>query len=232
MDEFRGTIREIKKLSENVEHFEIELNKEINFEAGQFIMIEFDLNQKILKRAYSIASPPNYKNNKFIQLCIKKVEGGEVSPRIFKEHEEDVLKILGPAGNFRCLAEKDNLYFIANGTGIAPLRSMILDLLYNKKVEKTITLIYGARYESNLLYKEEFEELEKNYPNFRYIKVLSRPDDNWDGRRGHVQDNFDVIKDVINSEFYFCGLPQMFEESKKKLMDMGVPEENIHKEVY
>jgi NAD(P)H-flavin reductase len=230
VEKLKAKLVKITNLSPTVRDLRFEFEKEFNFEAGQFVNLSFKEGEEILKRPYSIASIPQNKN--YIDLCIKNVEGGKVSPKIFEKREGDEFEIMGPLGVFKIRNQKENLYFIGTGTGIAPLRSMILDLLKNKKTEKQITLIFGCRYENEILYEKEFLELEKNNPNFRYIRVVSKPTDNWVGRQGHVQENLDVIKDILNSEFYICGLPAMFEGVKEKLFSLGVSKEDIYHEVF
>lgn len=139
--------------------------------------------------------------------------------------------IRGPFGLFTLdKASKEKLVFIGTGTGITPFRSMIKDLL-EKNSETEISLIFGCRYEGELLYKSEFEELAGKFPNFRFFPLVSRPTEEWNGRKGHVQDNFEVI-DITQSEVYICGLPIMVEEATKKLLELGMDKAQIHHEKF
>jgi Na+-transporting NADH:ubiquinone oxidoreductase subunit F len=227
--EYKGKISKIINQCEDVKLFEISLDKNIEFKTGQFVNLIIEDEGEKYQKPYSIASIPSMKNK--IELSIKLVKGGRATPHIFKKKEGDEVLLKGPFGLFNCeKQEKEKLVFIGTGTGIAPLRSMILNLIENSS-DKEILLIFGNKYKDELLFEEEFEELEKLCPNFRYIKVLSREEDSWEGRKGHVQDNFDMI-DPINSSFYICGLPQMVKESEEKLMGMGVQKEQIHKEKF
>ncbi|MCA9459989.1 MAG: hypothetical protein KC550_05570, partial [Nanoarchaeota archaeon] len=165
----------------------------------------------------------------------------------WNKKEGDLVHIMGPLGIFNL--EKSNpekkLVFIGTGTGIAPLRAMIKEELEKQaNLEKAenieneaiinnreIMLIFGVRHENEILYKDEFEALEKSNPNFKYLEIVSRANEKWVGRTGHVQDNFESI-DPLNSEIYMCGLPQMIEGAKKKLLEMGIQETDIHNEIY
>jgi NAD(P)H-flavin reductase len=238
---YSSKIEEIKDLTKSVKLFKINLGEDFDFKAGQFVNLSFEEGEKTYRRAYSIASKANKSKN--IELCIKLVEKGELTPKLFKKNKGDELKIQGPLGIFTIeKANKDKLVFIGTGTGIAPLRSMILtelekqnQVLENKNegIIKTreITLIFGVRYDNEILFKDEFEELAKQNPNFKYIQIVSRPSENWQGRTGHVQDNFDMV-DVNNSNVFICGLPAMFEGAKSKLIEMGMKEEDIFHEVF
>jgi len=222
-------IKAIKNLSPTVKHLVFDLGEEFDFKAGQFVNLSFEIDGETFRRPYSIASNSN--KNDELELCIKLVEGGAVTPKIFELVVGDEVSLMGGLGLFTLdKADKEKLVFIGTGTGVAPLRSMILDLIKNE-VEKEITLIFGCRSEDEILYKDEFELLEKENPNFKYLQIVSRAGDAWEGRRGHVQDNFDGV-DSQNSNFFICGLPAMYDGVKDELLKMGVVKENIFHEVF
>lgn len=227
--QYNGTITKITNLSENIKHFTIKLDQEIEFKAGQFINLTFEDNNEEYTRAYSICSTPSNKTQ--IELCIKLIKDGRVTPYLFKKKEKDQVKIKGPFGLFTLeKLNKDKLVFIGTGTGIAPLKSMILNLIENNN-QKEITLIFGIRFENEIIFQKEFEQLEKENPNFKFIPVVSKPTENWHGRTTYVQNNIDAI-DILNSEIYICGNPKMVEETKQKLIQKGISEELIHNEKY
>ena len=227
---YEGKIKNIIEQTNSVKLFTIELEETFQFKAGQFINLAFQIEDNNYMKPYSIASMPK-NNNKELKLSIKLVPEGRVTPKLWTKKIGDKISLKGPFGLFQIRNKQEKLAFIGTGTGIAPLRSMIFDLLINKKINKEIVLIFGVRYENEILFDEEFTKLMNSNPNFKYIKIISRPTENWIGRKGHVQDNFDFL-DVNNSEFYICGLPLMFEEVHKKLLDMGALKENIYHEVF
>lgn len=227
--EIKTRIKNIENQSTSVRLFTLDLEEELEFKSGQFVNLIFEDEGEKFMKPYSIASSPVYKNS--IQLSIKLVPEGKATPHLWNKKEADKVTIKGPFGLFTIKGNKDKLVFIGTGTGIAPLRSMIQNLLFEEKSQKELTLIFGCRHEEEILFKEEFERFEKENPNFRYIKIVSRPSENWEGRSGHVQDNFDVI-DPMNSEVYICGLPAMFDGAKQKLLKMGIDEKDIYHEVF
>ena len=229
MKKLTGKISKVIKLTPTVKHFEIELPEKFDFIAGQFVNLSFREGDELYKKPYSIASHPNDSNK--IELCIKLVENGHLTPKLWDKDVGFEVEIMGPLGLFNnSNIKKEKIVFIGTGTGIGPLRSMIFDEL-KKGSQKHITLVFGVRQNGHHLYDNEFKELEKINPNFKYIPVTSKPDEKWIGRCGYVQNNFDVI-DPLNSECYICGLPQMVDDAENKLLEMGLSKEQSKHEKY
>lgn len=229
LKDFKAKLSKIDILSPSVKHLVFDLEEEIEFKAGQFLNIIFEDDEQKYMKPYSICSKPSQK--KQIEFCIKLVPQGKFTPVIFQKKIGFECILKGPLGLFTLEHSiSDKVVFIGTGTGITPLRSMILDLL-EKESEKEITLIFGVRHESEILYREEFKKLEVQNPNFKFLEVVSRPKENWIGRTGHVQNNLESI-DVLNSEAYICGLTIMVEEVKENLLKRGMNKENIHFERY
>lgn len=229
LKEYPAIIKKIENQSDSVRLFTIEYNDELEFKAGQFVNLSFEENGEKYMKPYSIASNPIYKNS--LQLSIKLVPDGRVTPKLWNKKEGEIVTLKGPFGLFTVRNKAEKLVFIGTGTGVAPLRSMIQDLIFNQKCEKQITLIFGVRYENEILFKDEFEKLEKENPHFKYLQVVSKPTENWLGRTGHVHMNFESL-DILNSEFYICGLPAMFDSAKTKLKELGADESQIYHEVF
>ncbi len=185
-------------LSESAQcfHFEFVIDEleSFPFTAGQFVSaVADDPRGKQQTRAYSIASAEN--GNRF-DLCVNRVEGG-----FFSNHLADLtdlppggmVKVHGPHGHFILRTPVTDSILIATGTGIAPMRGFTQWLFPEDGPDRSegrdIWLVYGTRYESELYYQEEFEELALRKPNFHYLATLSRAGDSWTGLRGYVQDH-------------------------------------------
>jgi NAD(P)H-flavin reductase len=121
--------------------------------------------------------------------------------------------------------------FIATGTGIAPFRSMLQAHLLPGS--PAITLLFGVRYESTILYRAEFEKMAVEFPQFRFWPTLSRPKAGWTGRSGHVQTHLEgalgARRDV---DVYLCGLKRMVDEVRSILKGMGLDRKQIFYEKY
>jgi CDP-4-dehydro-6-deoxyglucose reductase len=98
---------------------------------------------------------------------------------------------------------------------------------------RRLTLIFGVRYEHSLLYREEFEELERKHPNFRFWPTLSRPEASWTGKTGHVQSHLAAaIGDRRDVDVYICGLKAMVDDVRAQLKGMGFDRKQIIYEKY
>jgi len=185
------------------------------------------------RRAYSIAS--SSLDRDFLEFYIVEVPGGALTPRLFALQEGDRLW-LGPklTGLFTLdqVAPGRNLAFIATGTGLAPYMSMLRTHLASEP-DRKFAVVHGARYASDLGYRDELFHLERDHANFTYLPVLSRPEPGWQGFRGHLQDFWaggDLEKAwglkpaPGDTDFFLCGNPSMVEAMMAILQGEGFRE--------
>lgn len=178
-----------------------------------------------------IATPPwDRANNRF-----KDVNPGVCSSYIFSRKPGDKVTVSGPFGEFFLKNNDNEMMFIGGGAGMAPMRSHLFHLFHTmKESRRKVSFWYGARSTREVFYKEQFEEIEKKFPNFRFTLALSepKPEDNWTGPKGFIHQ---VIYDNYLSkheqpeevDYYLCGPPLMNSAVQKMLYDLGVPDENI-----
>ncbi|MDO8367968.1 MAG: FAD-binding oxidoreductase [Saprospiraceae bacterium] len=233
-----GIVRKIDPIAPNVRSFQVEVPEvqSFDFQAGQFVTMDLPIGEKRLQRwrSYSIANAPIGTNQ--LELCIVNAPQGLGSTYLFEEIQEGaILKFKGPDGGF-VLPEKieKDLVFICTGTGIAPFRSMILDLKNSGKTHRNLHLIFGTREESGILYRDEFEALAREMPDFQYDVALSRQDD-WLGWKGHIHQIYleQYATPRPDVEFYLCGWSNMIDEAVANLMiKMGYDRSQIHYELY
>jgi NAD(P)H-flavin reductase len=227
---YRATVERIDSLAYNVRMFRCKLVEpsELPFQAGQFVIVNVPKDGGVVKRAYSIASPPH--ESGAIELCIQHVEGGVASTYFWKLKEGDPLSLSGPHGNFLLKQPLDyDPVFVATGTGVAPLRGMIKHLIH-ENCSRNIWLFFGCRYEHAILYQSEFRSLAAARPNFHYIPTVSRPKE-WRGATGHVQQIFQQhITRLDDKEIYLCGWLEVVKAICQDLEGFGVPKEKLHYE--
>ncbi|MBU3758516.1 MAG: FAD-dependent oxidoreductase [Candidatus Omnitrophica bacterium] len=202
------------------------------FEAGQFLNIMIPTPEKTVKRSYSIASPPQWTAQGRLDLCWKRVPGGFATAYLWDLKKGDKLEIQGPLGRFTARKPLPaKIVFISTGTGIAPFRSMIHDLL-DRKESLEIWNLFGNRYEEDILYKEEFENLAREHSNFKNVFTVSRPK-TWAGETAYVQN---LLKKYIpvsgDTHLFICGLSAMIKEVETAALDMGFRKDQIFFEKY
>jgi len=227
---FQTAVDRIDVLSYNVRGFRLRLiePQRLDFESGQFMIVHVPKDGSMVKRAYSIASPPH--EHGVIELCIQHVEGGAASTFFWKLKEGMPVSISGPHGRFTL--KQPLTYepvFLAMGTGVAPFRSMIHHLCH-VNFNKKMWLLFGCRYEHAILYEAEFRSIASLHHNFQYLPTVSRPKE-WKGDSGHVQQTFQkYIKDCADREIYVCGFLEIVKAVVQDLKMFGVPDAQIHYE--
>jgi Na+-transporting NADH:ubiquinone oxidoreductase subunit F len=148
--------------------------------------------------------------------------------------EGDEVSINGPYGEFYLRGSEREIFFVATGSGLAPIMSMLYQMAEEENPRKA-TLIFGARHKKDLFYVEEIEALEQRIRHLEVIFTLSRPqeEDRWDGEQGRVTN---VLEKTIiygeNKEAYLCGNPAMVESCQELLTKKGIPQELIFFDIF
>ncbi len=216
--------------------FEIPELENFDFKPGQFVTLDLPIHEKPNKRwrSYSIASWPNGSN--IFELIIVLLEGGAGTHYLFNEVTIGTeIPLRGPQGVFTLPEpiEKD-LFLICTGTGIAPFRSMLYDILLKKTPHQHIYLIFGCRLLCDSLYGKELKELEKSVALFNYLPTYSR--EKADGiRKGYVHSIYEEIiqqRSHPEAHFYLCGWKNMIVEAKQRIIALGYDKKSIHLELY
>ncbi len=213
-------------LSEKTKHleFDVEGLSSFDFVAGQFVSVREPRGEKFITRAYSIASPP--RGNNTFDLCLNRVDEGFMSNFLCDREVGEIVRIHGPHGLFVLKPEVEDVIFVATGTGIAPFRSMAQHLFgvdgsgQQRHGGRNVWMVYGTRYPEDIYYKEEFEQLAAEHPNFHYICTLSRALESWIGNRGYVQEYVrKIVGDRKDMHVYICGLNNMVSSVRSLLIE-------------
>ena len=218
----------IEKLTDDVLKVTLRIppNSNFNFNSGQYVNII----KGNLTRSYSIANCSNHNNE--LEFFIKKYINGLMSEYFFKEAKlNDLLRLEGPIGTFFLRDSSfKNIVFLATGTGIAPIKSILegLDKSHEQYQNKNFWVIVGARYQEDLFWKPNFKNL-----NIKYIPVLSRAENDWNGSQGYVQDivlNQQI--DLENSQVYACGSNDMINSAKELFIKNNLKENNFFSDAF
>lgn len=238
---FRAKVSDYKQWSPRYQSLRLELVEphRIEFTAGQYIMLK--VSGLVGVRQYSITSAPSMDHG--IELLADVVPGGKGSMYLAGLKPGDTVEFMAPAGAFS-VKDEEQLLFVATGSGIAPVRSMILDLLVDKQDKRQMWLQWGMRYPEDIFWFDNFARMAEEYENFSFDVVLSKPPENWElcsGRvtdclqRHYVEEEGPDIGQERTLNFakigvYVCGSKQMIDDVKGWLTKQGVATERIHHE--
>lgn len=235
----RAVVIRARALSETVRELTLDVGEAFPFVPGQWINV-YDRSagaSEPLKRSYSIASARRADGT--LDLAVTLVPGGPMSTRLHAVAPGDALEISHAQGFFTMTPPRRHVLWIATGTGVAPFRAMAGDLELRSAAQedaRRIELLFGARTEAELIYRDEWGALAQVWPGFAYLPTLSRGGEAWSGRRGYVQlhlaERVEALGGPAEVDVYVCGLQKMVGEVRKLLRDLGVAKDRLHHERY
>ena len=216
-----------------------DLRSGFNFKAGQFLTLRAIIDGNDVRRSYSISSSQNsYVQNGTLEVGIRPVQGGVFSNwAASKLKVGDVLRVMPADGRF--IVQRPRAIHrvgFAAGSGITPILSILASTLEEQK-ESKFTLVYGNRRMDSVMFNEALQDLKDRYPNrLTLIHVLSRQAQEVPLLEGRIDEA--KVKEIVNSllpaasmdEVFICGPEAMIEATEKALLEVGVPERNIHTE--
>lgn len=197
-----------------------------------YSMANYPAEGNIITLNVRIATPPFDRATGTWQAGVKP---GIASSYIFSLKPGDKVKMSGPYGDFHILDTKREMLYIGGGAGMAPLRAHLLHLFKTlKTTDRKVSYWYGARSKNEIFYEEDFREIEREFPNFKFNIALSepRPEDNWTGYVGFIHQVIleNYLKDheaPEDIEYYMCGPGPMSNAVKVMLDNLGVPREML-----
>ncbi len=201
---------------------------------GQFLTLAVLLNDKPVKRSYTIASSPTQQD--FAEITVKHEEPGEVSAFLHNRVQPgDVLEFSGPSGSFIFTGRECKcILLIGGGVGITPLMS-VLRYLMDRSWSGDIYFLYSIGTPAEFIFREELEYLQRRHPNLRVGVTVSRPEGtDWKGATGRITKGFinQSVPDLASRYVHLCGPVPMMEGVKKMLTELGVPPARIKTEAF
>jgi predicted ferric reductase len=217
--------------------------KDFQFKAGQFCFLRLDKNHLHARHPFTISSAPGVKD---ISFTIKILGRFTKTAKELKAGDEVLID--GPFGKFIPKTEIEtnekpkDLIFIAGGVGITPFMSIIKDIKNkiknsnninsnnsDKEFYQNITLLYGSKTESDIIFKKEFDEINETW--FKKIYILSNNTDksNTNYENGYLSKEIieKYVNNIDNSLYYICGPEPMKNSAKKILKELKVSNKNI-----
>ncbi|NPA75224.1 MAG: oxidoreductase [Euryarchaeota archaeon] len=209
-------ITEIKDETPDTKTFTIETN--MQFRPGQFVELSvFGYGEAPI----SISGG----DGNSIDLTIRAV--GNVTNKIHEMQPGDVVGLRGPFGNGWPYekAKKKNLLIVAGGIGLAPLRPVVEYVMQHRAEFEDVTLLYGARKPSLMLFKYRFDEWAKKMD---LLLTVDEPEPGWTGHVGVVTTLCDKIRHVANTITLMCGPPVMMKYVSMLLIELGFPPSEMY----
>lgn len=196
---------------------------EVDFKTGQFITVYWP-DTTNYKRAYSLSSCALDKG--FYEITVKR--DGKMGTRIVDWAKVgDKLWVIPPTGKFLPVLEPEkHLICIAGGSGVTPFRGFVREAT-RRKLNTKITILYSVRTTNDIIFNNEYRQLEQENQNFNFYVTCTRlhPEDPWTGRRGRIDAAWikEHIVDLAHTVFYACGPNELVESTQKMVMnELGV----------
>ena len=233
----------VRETADAVSIYLDEPGAELRFRPGQFLTFEVALEEGgSARRAYSLASPAL--EGRRPHVTVKRVGGGRVSNYLNDTvRAGQTLHVLGPSGSF-VLDPADagtprHVVFVAGGSGITPIISMIETLLETEPLAE-VTLLYGNRSEADIIFRERLSGLSDRHPQrLRVDHVLEKPEGDWGGARGRLDsttlaERLSALAHVDDASiaYFVCGPTPMMTAVSEALSSMGVDRARIREESF
>ena len=224
-EELELRIKEIIQRTPDVKSLRLAIDNGPVYKAGQFLCVSLK-SGKECKRYLSISSSPT--ETGYLEFT-KKITQSDFSKALDALKPGDTLLIKYPFGKFTLEASPNKIAFISGGIGITPIRSMV-KFAADKGLNFDMVLVYANRSVREIVFKEDFDQIQKQYPKLRVAHVLCEAAPGFKCTVGLI--NAQIIKNAIpdyaERRFYLCGPPAMVEVMKKILaQELNVPKDNI-----
>jgi len=224
---YTAEVVDVYTLTPTVKGFRLRVpGHEFDFEPGQHTTVRFESGGERIVRPYT---PTNLPGTDELTLTVKRYDDGLASAYMHTRRPGDEVEI-GPLSGDLTLDDTDrDVAFLATGTGITPLLSVLRQ--YLKEGSGHAHVVFGEKTESSIIHRGTLNELAADNGNLDVTFTLSDPNWEWTGRAGYVQDHLeDLFDDFADRDFYVCGVPPMVVQTKERLSELGAPDERIHSE--
>jgi ferredoxin-NADP reductase/DMSO/TMAO reductase YedYZ heme-binding membrane subunit len=200
--------------------------------AGQYLNLALTIDGKRVNRSYTIASSPT--RGAYCEVSVKRI--GHASRHLHDTWRAgDLVKVSAPAGSFFFAGhEGERIVMIAGGIGITPMMSVVRSLT-DRAWTGEMVLVYSVRKVADIAFRDELAYLQARHPNLRV--VITASDDAgaaWDGARGHVTRELVLaaVPGLARGPVMLCGPDPMMTAMRAMLVDLGVPDAEIHQEAF
>ncbi len=231
-EELDTEITEIIQRTHNVKSFRFRIKEDVDFKPGQFFFVTIKIGGIERTKHFSFSNSPTEKG--YVEFT-KRITESEFSKALDRLRVGDWARLKMPYGAFTFEGKYRNLAFLSGGIGVTPIRS-IIKFVVDKKISTDMVFLYGNRMEADIIFKDDFDDIQRTSGNFRVRYTLTGPDtgsEKWPGRRGYI--DADMVKEEIpdykERVFYICGPPIMVVTLVDILRNsLGIAEDSIKTE--
>jgi methane monooxygenase component C len=231
---FEAEVVNLSQISSNVVKFQLKRtgdDKQVNFASGQFFDLEIPGTETT--RSYSPANTANQQGE--LEFLIRIVNGGQFSTYLQNDAKVgQKIKVKGPSGIFGL---KENgftpRYFVAGGTGLAPILSMVRHMHEWEEPQKCV-IYFGVNTEEEIFYLDELNRLAADMKTLELRNCVWKCSDAWHCEKGSVVDILrrDLQKTGAQPDLYLCGPPGMVDATFQVCEAMGIPKARIYLEKF
>ncbi len=195
---------------------------------GDFLYVHATVNGKQVKRAYTPSSLPGITGS--FDVTVKRYETGTISKYLHEQKIGDTVLMSGPnTGGHWVDGMAKRVGFVAGGTGITPMISIIRWIL-TKKIDAELSLIFANKTEQDIIFRQQWDRYVRDYPNFHCYYLLEQPPAGWTGNTGRITP--DLLRQYLPSPgpdacVFLCGPPPMIDAVEATLKEFGYPEQGI-----
>jgi ferredoxin-NADP reductase/Fe-S-cluster-containing hydrogenase component 2 len=229
---------EVEAVTHNVKTFRLKLpnggNIPFDYLPGQFLTLHIAPQGVPIKRSYTIASTPTWRDR--IEITVKREANGVVSRWLHDElRVGDEVEVEAPNGTFIFTgAQAESVMLVGAGVGITPMMSVVR-YLHETGWPGQVYLVLGFRSPRDFIFREELEGLEARYSNLSVTVTVSNPgNEAWNGRVGRIDEALlaGCVPDPARRRAHVCGPPSMMEDVKGFLLGLGVNQSEIKTEAF
>lgn len=219
-------VLKIEQMTEMEKLFTLELPDgcSLGNEPGQFVEVSlFGIGEAPI----SISSSPSRSNGTF-ELCVRSV--GDVTNALHRMERGTAVGIRGPFGHAFPIGKMKgkDILFAAGGLGLAPLRSLINEVLDQRGSFGRVIILYGTKHPSEILFKDELLTWAER-DDVEFHMTVDRADHEWRGNVGVITTLFPkIVIDPRNTVAATCGPPIMYRFVLMEMLGKGIPETQIY----
>jgi ferredoxin-NADP reductase len=223
-------VKEIIPRTYNVISFRFPRPAELDYKAGQFLFVTFKADGKELSKHFSFSSSPTEKAQ--IEFT-KKLSDSEFSAVLRGLKKGDWARIDAPYGKFTFEGEYKKIGLLGGGIGITPFMG-ICKYCTDMRLDTKITLLYGNRTESDIVFRKELEALQEQNKNLKVVFTLNEADSRWKGATGFITADMiqKKIPDYKDTVFYTCGPPAMVKVMENLVEQLSLPKTQLKREYF